>query len=78
MVSRTAFFSGAGELVCHEVKVEAGFTGTRADKDVPVVTFTYEQGVARYDGEGWAFALNEVAVPREWEEAAAGWEMMGA
>lgn len=59
MVSRAAFFSGAGELVCHEVKVEAGFTGTREGKDVAVVTFTYEQGVARYDGEGWAFALNE-------------------
>lgn len=61
MVSRAAFFSGAGELLAYEVKVEAGFTGTREGKDVAVVTFTYEQGVARYDGEGWAFALNEVA-----------------
>lgn len=60
MVSSAAFFSGAGELLGHVVKVEAGFTGTREGKDVAVVTFTYERGVARYDGEGWAFALNEL------------------
>ena len=59
MVSRAAFFSEAGDLLGHEVKIEAGFTGTREGKDVAVVNFTYEQGVASYDGEGWAFTLNE-------------------
>ena len=43
----------------HRVFIGAGFAGDRVGKDCAIVVFEYENGMARYDGAGWEFWLEE-------------------
>ena len=56
---RAPFFSAAGAMESHRVFIGAGFAGDRVGKDCAIVVFEYENGMARYDGAGWEFWLEE-------------------